>query len=384
MCMKKIAIICPYLRESGICKVPAIHSTMFTDKGFEVDIIVRDDVVEYTYDGNLINLEVKTRPGFLKILTYFELLYKIYKVKKQKKYDIVISHTPHCNLINVLTKTKEKVITTTHITGDFHNAIASFTLGFIIRKSDYMVAVSKSLETTLKSQFPHLKRKILSIYNPVFTDNIREKSLLPFTEIDQPYLLTVGRLSKQKAHWSLIKAFSIISKSYPKLLLIILGEGRLESSLKKLVNDLELTEKVLFKGFDNNPYRYMKNCKLFVLSSLNEGFPLVLLEAMASGAAVLSSDCVSGPREIISPTSPLTSELDYGTSFEYGYLYSNQGSDESFNAQELSESDKRLAIAIDMALKNENELNRLKDEGAFRLKTLSLEEIYKQWESLLK
>lgn len=382
--MKKIALLFPYLRESGICKVPAIHSKMFIEESFEVDIIVRDDLIEYPYDGNLINLGVKSRSGFLKAFTYLELLYKVYRFKKQKKYDVVISHTPHCNFINVLTKGRERVITTTHITADFHNTVASMTLGFILKKSDYMVTVSKSLEVSLKRQFSVFQNKIVCIYNPVLTDSIKENALSPLVEDNFPYLLTVGRLSLQKAHWSLIKAFSVISISHPALTLIILGDGVLESALKQLVRDLGMTGKVLFKGFDNNPYRYMKNCKLFVLSSLNEGFPLVLLEAMASGAPILSSDCISGPREIITPESSLTSELDYASSFEFGYLYSNQGADENYNSTELCNSDKRLAIAIDMALKNESELNRLKNEGVSRLQSLSLKEVYKCWEPLLK
>lgn len=206
---------------------------------------------------------------------------------------------------------------------------------------------------------------------------------IPLQGAGKSFLLSVGRLSKQKAHWSLIKAFSLIAKKNTDLILVILGEGILKAQLMLLVNELSLTDRVVFKGFDNNPYRYMKNCELFILPSLNEGFPLVLLEALASGAPVLSSDCVSGPREIISPSSSLKSEVNYEKEFEFGYLYSNIGCEMNFDANFISDADKSLASAIDNILLNKSKLNGLREKGGCRLEPLSLQAIYKEWKMIL-
>jgi glycosyltransferase involved in cell wall biosynthesis len=110
--------------------------------------------------------------------------------------------------------------------------------------------------------------------------------------------LAVGRLTVEKDYPTLIKAFSILSEKN-NFRLIILGEGKKRSELESLIKRLELQEKIDLPGFTRNPYVYMRNCDIFVLSSATEGFPNTLIEAMACGTPVVSTDCPSGPREIL-------------------------------------------------------------------------------------
>jgi glycosyltransferase involved in cell wall biosynthesis len=111
-------------------------------------------------------------------------------------------------------------------------------------------------------------------------------------------ILGVGRLEKQKDFPTLIHAFAKVRQQHPARLMI-LGEGSEHSHLDSLVQELGLVEDVVFGGFVANPYAYMAQAAVLVLSSAWEGFGNVLVEAMAAGTPVVSTDCESGPAEIL-------------------------------------------------------------------------------------
>ncbi|MCZ6872143.1 MAG: glycosyltransferase, partial [bacterium] len=113
-----------------------------------------------------------------------------------------------------------------------------------------------------------------------------------------PVLLAVGRLAKQKDFGTLLRAFARLRRSQPARLLI-LGEGPERPALETLVRELGLEQDVRLPGFVDNPYAYMARASAFVLSSLWEGLPTVLVEALFCGAPVVATDCPSGPREIL-------------------------------------------------------------------------------------
>jgi glycosyltransferase involved in cell wall biosynthesis len=115
----------------------------------------------------------------------------------------------------------------------------------------------------------------------------------------QPFILGAGRLVHQKGFDILIRAFSLIAADMPKLRLVIAGEGSDAQQLRQLALTLGLECRVLFLGNVGNLSVLMRNAEVFVLSSRYEGFPNVLLEALASGLPVVSTDCPSGPREIL-------------------------------------------------------------------------------------
>jgi glycosyltransferase involved in cell wall biosynthesis len=113
-----------------------------------------------------------------------------------------------------------------------------------------------------------------------------------------PILVSVGRLTKQKGYPYLIRAFSLVKQTLPCRLLII-GSGEDEGTLLQAVNELGLWNDIEFLGFQRNPFKYMARSDLFILASLYEGFGNVIVEAMTLGLPVISTDCQSGPSEII-------------------------------------------------------------------------------------
>jgi len=137
------------------------------------------------------------------------------------------------------------------------------------------------------------KSKIKKIYNPI----IKSINIKKYKKNNT--ILNIGRLRKQKDHFTLLRAFKIFSNKNRNYRLIILGHGNLKNKLKQLTKNLNLEKKVIFKGWVKNPDKYLKKSKLFVLSSVYEGLGNVLLDAINFDTPCVSTNCPSGPDEIL-------------------------------------------------------------------------------------
>jgi len=171
------------------------------------------------------------------------------------------------------------------------------------RKADAVVAVSSGVADDLSEVIGMRRERITVAYNPVVTPQMLKRSQERpdhhwFAEGEPPVILGVGRLTKQKDFPTLLKAFALLRERQPARL-IILGEGEERNALEELIRQLGIENDTALPGYVSNPYAYMRAAKLFVLSSRWEGLPTVLIEAMACGASVISTDCPSGPTEIL-------------------------------------------------------------------------------------
>ncbi|HMH56799.1 MAG TPA: glycosyltransferase [Gemmatimonadales bacterium] len=166
-----------------------------------------------------------------------------------------------------------------------------------------VVAVSHGAADDLARTSGLPRNRVRVVYNPVITPSImalaRERPDHPWFDPGQPpVILGVGRLTKQKDFPTLIRAFAEVRRRRPARL-IILGEGEDRPLLESLIGELRLKDDVALPGFRENAMAYMAGSALFVLSSAWEGLPTVLIEALAAGTRVVSTDCPSGPREIL-------------------------------------------------------------------------------------
>jgi len=173
----------------------------------------------------------------------------------------------------------------------------------LYHEADKFIAVSRGVaeETAADLELP--MDKIAVIYNPVIDSNLDIQAIQPpdhpwFHSIDIPILLAVGRCTAQKDFATLLRAFARLREQRDARL-VILGDGKLKKDLVALAHQLNIDAWVSFPGFVSNPYSFMRYASLFVLSSVLEGLPTVLIEAMACGCPVVSTDCVSGPNEIL-------------------------------------------------------------------------------------
>lgn len=173
---------------------------------------------------------------------------------------------------------------------------------WLYRKADHIISLSQGVKTDLVNNFKLPDRMITPIHNPIDLALVEERSQAqvnyPWNRDEQHIILGVGRLIEQKGFSDLIKAFAKIQTSRP-CKLVILGEGVLRGQLESLVASFNLQEHVYMPGFVDNPWAYMRDADLFVLSSHWEGLGNVIIEAMACGTPVIATDCDFGPGEII-------------------------------------------------------------------------------------
>ncbi len=142
------------------------------------------------------------------------------------------------------------------------------------------------------------QQKIMIIPSPVIVQRIFQQALLS-NNYQKPFIVAMGRLVEQKGFDILIRAFARLKEKFPLWTLVIIGQGPLHLKLKSLCDELKILDDVLFAGLVKNPHEILCQADLFILSSRFEGFPNALLEAMACGLPVISTDCPSGPGEII-------------------------------------------------------------------------------------
>ena len=169
--------------------------------------------------------------------------------------------------------------------------------------SDGIVAVSEGVAGDLSQVLGVPREEIRVIFNPVVTPELHQKAQGPlnhpwFKVGQPPVVLAIGRLTVQKDFPTLIQAFARV-RQRQSARLVILGEGPDRPILETLVNELDIDEEVALPGFVENPYAYLGRASLYVLSSRWEGLPTVLIEALCCGVPIISTDCPSGPREIL-------------------------------------------------------------------------------------
>lgn len=175
---------------------------------------------------------------------------------------------------------------------------------WVLRRAKTIVAVSDGVRQDAAAQLNLAPTKIRVIYNPVFTPKLKGLAALPFTHAwlttprSVPVICAVGRLTAQKDFPTLLKAVAKVRESRP-LRLLILGEGPDRADLEELARKSNIEDSVALTGFLSNPHACVARCDGLVMSSLWEGFGNVLVEALTVGTPIASTDCPSGPKEIL-------------------------------------------------------------------------------------
>lgn len=172
-----------------------------------------------------------------------------------------------------------------------------------LHHADKVVAVSEGVRDDLLKVSGMPGDRFAVLYNPVFEDDILKLAEAPLDEAwfanrNVPVIAAAGKLSPQKDYPTLLKAFALV-RDHRAARLMILGNGEEYDRLKRLCHDLDVARDVTFMGYVRNPYAFLRKADLFVMSSRHEGMPTALIEAIACGCPVVSTDCPSGPREIL-------------------------------------------------------------------------------------
>lgn len=356
---EKLLLISPMLHQGGFERV-CITTARLLKPYYDVSIVIFDDAdIAFDIRGlSIINIHLGVRNGKLaKITNLMRRAVRVRKLKQRMKPVIAYSFGPSANMVNALSKTS---LTSVFLGLRGYQDVADDPkMKLYVRKADRIICCSKEIEAIVQEKYGYLQTATL--YNPYDAEGITELSKEKVTDLpwkmedeDRPRILIgVGRDDPIKGFWHLIKAFYLVQKEIPQMRLIIMGDGSFEQA-KSLVSELQLEQKVYFPGVRKNPYKYLAASEMFLLSSYTEGFPNVLVEAMILGRPLISTDCRTGPAEI----------LDHG---KYGILVPDMGDTEDYSGDTISEKETCFAEKIVEVLKDserQKELSELERKRA--------------------
>lgn len=392
--MKNIALMIYSLKGGGAERVVSQLSQELSKK-YNLYLFVFDsEDVAYPYGGNLIDINVKSYRNFFgKMINVIRRTYRVKKLKKQYNIQTSISFMNSANIVNILSRRKDKVIISIHSnlskrSKGFYGKLSKKRIKYMYTKADSIITVSKGVAKDLINVYGLDKELVNCIYNPVNIKEIQKLSQESIPEYgllkDSQFTITnMGRLTNAKGQWHLIRALNYVKKEIQDVKLLILGQGELENYLKYLVNKLNLKDNVVFLGYQKNPFKYMNKSDVFVFSSLYEGFGNALIEAMACGIPVISTDCRSGPRELLAPdtdveyTSP---NIEY---CEYGIIVPVCDGNYYDYDVPLTREEKILAKSIIELYKDEKVREYYSHKGRERAKDFDITNIVEEWENLL-
>lgn len=349
--------------------------------------------IDYSYKGDLIVLDERKPKSVFQKLKYFLLrIQEINKLKNEK--GIFISFLEYPNLLNLITGKRNTAIISVrnHMSTKHSKGLKAifwkWTIKYLYPRANLIVAVTNEIKNDLIVNFGLPTDLIKVINNPYDLDQIDKLSREPLEEkyndiFDKPTLISVGRLENQKGYFHLIRIFKSLKENNPDAQLVILGEGRLKQQLINLSKNFGISDSVHFLGFKKNPFKYIKRADAFVFTSLYEGFPNALSEAMACGIPVISTDCLSGPREILAPDEPLDKIIDYNIDKNRFGILSPVFSkvDDHYN-DELNTEELVYLNKLQLLLDNREISTHFSMQSLNRIKDFDSTIIMKQWEGV--
>lgn len=376
MANTKIIFFIPTLSVGGGERV-ASELSLNLPSSVETVFVLFKKQVSYPYKGKLICLDIPISINLFSRAYYFLIaIFRLKKVIKKENPDYVISFGLPANIINILSGKKAIIRIDTFLSSScsgFYKILAKL----FFKKASRIICVSKKSAEDLVKNFGVKANKIKVIYNPLDVEGIERLALKPLEPeyqkiFDKPVIINIGRLTKEKNQYRLIKVFKEVKKVIKQAQLVILGTGELRSELEEMIKDLGLENDVHLLGWQENPFKFLAKSKIFVSVSSREGLPYAILEAMACGLPIISTDCESGPREILAPKTDINQKAKDIEYAQYGILIPVIKNEEAL---------KQATIEI---LKDRKIANKLAEKSKQRAGDFNVKKIIKEWNHLDK
>ncbi len=296
----KVIHLLPNISSGGAQK-STIDIINTTEGEIENHLVLVEDKKKYTPENIKCYSLVKDKKFYKKLdlLGDFLLAKKLKKLYDEIGADLIISHVDSTSRIVKFLKVKKIHYIRANILSDLYLMKEKSYIRFLkkefiyklIFKGQHLITVSEDIKSDILKFIP--VKSIQTIYNPFDIEKIK-KLARESCEYDFPYIIHVGATNPYKRHDILLEAYK---KADLNIKLVLLTDTN--DKLQNMINSLGLSDKVIVAGYQQNPYPYIKNAKLLVLSSEREGLPRVLVEAVALDVPIVSTDCKSGPSEVL-------------------------------------------------------------------------------------
>lgn len=326
----RLLMIIPNRGLGGAQRVFHDHSVALRDYYEVTEVIFNEDNTDLYPSGNPVRSLAVPGGGspLAKLQNFYQRVERLRALKRELNCDVAVSHLEGADYVNLLSKGREKVILLVHGSkvhdGEIKGALGwlrkRLLMPWLYQRADKVVTVSRDIMPELTAAFGVPASKLMAINNSFDVEQVRARSYEPLAADIQevydvaPVLVTSGRLATQKNQAPLLAIFAELLKRQPAKLLFI-GDGELRTDLVQKAQELGLRvyqpeqgsmtpdADVYFLGLQSNPFKYIRQAQVFVFPSAWEGFPMALGEAMACGVACVTTDCPTGPREMLAPES---------------------------------------------------------------------------------
>lgn len=353
-------------------------------------IIMLEDAAAYPTSAEVVTLTT-TKPTSSSLRKLFSLPIQLVKTTRLVSGAPVVSFLTRANLTNILSSfvTRHPVVVSERqaLVVDKPPLAAKrmklWLRGLAYRHANAVVVNSKGTADDLVTYCGISPERAHVIYNSCEIEKIIALGAEP-ANVPEHFIVTSGRLNAQKGQDHLLRAFSIALREHPEFQLVVLGTGEREMELRELARSLNIADKVQFMGFQKNPFAIISKAKVFILPSHYEGFPNVVMEALALGVPVISADCAYGPRELLAPETDhrtVATEIEYAP---YGVLVPPMTPVVRDTDNALTQPELTLAKAITELLSNTSRMQAYSESGPARVANLTPEAIARQWHELIE
>lgn len=353
---KRIMLITPMLHQGGFERICVLTAKLLKEQYDVYLVVFTTKDCFYDVSGlNVIDLNLGAVEGmFGKINNLYRRVRCLKQLKRKLGIETSYSFGTTANLANVMSKEKDIVWAGIRGYSSLHDQGA----GLIFRRADCVVSCTKTMEMEINSTFR--TKKSCTLYNPCDLETIRELAQKgadessvaewkDFVNRRGALIVSMGREDDYKGFWHLLKSFAILKKELPDARLMIVGDGSY-AEYRKLAGELGILESVCFTGALKNPFPLLAKADIYALTSVNEGFPNAMIEAMACGVPCVSVNCKTGPAEILQEDYTVCHDQDKIYHADYGILTPVFHGDKNLKADDITAEEEVFAQELKTVL----------------------------------